>query len=187
MLDLSYNNVEWPELRKIRHMHIISLHMQGNPKLDRDPYYRYHLIDIFPDVWMLDGLIVTASERQRVDRFFKETVNNSHPVHRKLGEQLFIPTSLKNLVVRGVFGEKTTHMMTRFPLNEQHNRDTDLRRLLYLGYGLQQDMLSEAQYAQQLGLDVSPPPSIKLLLEIRVGAHAEQCNMLLLLLVVSNL
>lgn len=84
MLDLSCNNVDWPELRKIRHMHIMHLHVQGNPKLDKDPYCmgnfhrdswlshkkgssvcldRYHLIDIFPHVWMLDGLMVTGRHK----------------------------------------------------------------------------------------------------------------------------
>ncbi|XP_062509404.1 uncharacterized protein LOC134185596 isoform X2 [Corticium candelabrum] len=185
ILELSCNNLDWLELRKIRHMHIISLHLQGNPKLDKDPHYRFHVIDIFPHLWMLDGSLITASERRRVDRFFRDTLNSSRPVHHKLGDQLFTPTSMKNLAVNGVFGEKTTHMMTRFPQNAVHNRDIDLRRLLYMGYSLQQEMILEAQHAQLLGKDVTAPPSFEMMLETRNNGHAEQCNMLLLLLVAS--
>ena len=37
-LVLSYNNISWPELRKIQHVIILDLRLVGNPLLEKDPY-----------------------------------------------------------------------------------------------------------------------------------------------------
>ena len=37
-LNLHGNDLNWPELEKIRHLHVVDLVLSGNPKLDKDPF-----------------------------------------------------------------------------------------------------------------------------------------------------
>ena len=46
-LDLSCNKLEFAELFKLRHVHIMSLDLYNNP-LTADPLYREHVMDILP-------------------------------------------------------------------------------------------------------------------------------------------
>uniref|UniRef100_A0A0L8I9A6 Dynein assembly factor 1, axonemal homolog n=1 Tax=Octopus bimaculoides TaxID=37653 RepID=A0A0L8I9A6_OCTBM len=59
-LNLSHNQVSWSELLKIRHIQILDLMLFGNPNLEKEKLYRIHLIDSLPNVWMLDGKLVTG-------------------------------------------------------------------------------------------------------------------------------
>ncbi|KAJ8306566.1 hypothetical protein KUTeg_017111 [Tegillarca granosa] len=78
-LNLANNDLSWHELGKIRNMHILNLYLHGNSYLEKDPYYcildmtlmyereiftdRLHVIDCLPNVWMLDGRIITCKYR----------------------------------------------------------------------------------------------------------------------------
>ena len=37
-LNLSNNDLTWTELMKIRNMHVLSLSLHGNKKMEKDPY-----------------------------------------------------------------------------------------------------------------------------------------------------
>merc|ERR1719210_1852002 len=106
-------------------MHILDLCLHGNSNLEKDPYYRIHVIDSLPNVWMLDGRLITSAERLQVEHFFQESALTDHPVRHKISRVPFRPTSRKNIQVNGVFGDKTTHLMRRFPVNGTLNRDLD--------------------------------------------------------------
>lgn len=43
-LNLYGNDINWSELEKIRHLHIVDLILLSNPKLDKDPYCEYSVI-----------------------------------------------------------------------------------------------------------------------------------------------
>eukprot|EP00057_Strongylocentrotus_purpuratus_P002337 XP_003724322.1 PREDICTED: uncharacterized protein LOC580904 isoform X2 [Strongylocentrotus purpuratus] len=183
-LNLSLNNLSWSDLRHIRHMYILELSLHGNPKLDRDPYYRLHVIDCLPNVWMLDGRLITSAERIQVEHFFQDTSVSDHPVRHKLPKEQFVPTSQKKIQVHGIYGHKTTHFMMKFPTNGDLNVGTDLRRLAYMAYNIQEDILTECQQTQSRNPGLTCKNFVEQLLEIR-SADREKCNILLILLVAS--
>lgn len=41
-LILSNNDLDWNELQKIRHVHILDLCLHGNPKLEMDAYCKFY-------------------------------------------------------------------------------------------------------------------------------------------------
>ncbi|KAJ8039853.1 Protein tilB-like [Holothuria leucospilota] len=180
-LNLSFNNLHWNELMKIRHMHILELFLHGNIRLEKDPNYRIHVIDSIPCVWMLDGRLITAAERIQVEEFFQQSALSSHPVRKKLTREQFIPSSLKKLQVEGTYGERTVHLMMRFPTKGALNIATDKRRLQYLAYNLQEDLKVDYQFRQSK-FSPLPMPDFESVLESRLE-HFDQCNILLLLLV----
>ncbi|XP_072173194.1 uncharacterized protein [Diadema setosum] len=180
-LNLSLNNLTWNDLRHIRHMYILELSLHGNQKLDKDPYYRIHAIDCLPNVWMLDGRLITSAERVQVQHFFQDSAVSEHPVRHKLTKAQFVPSSFKKIQVHGIYGSKTTHFMMRFPTNGALNVDTDRRRLAYMAYNLQNDMELELQ---QRKMKLQCSDFMERLLEMRL-AEREKCNVLLLLLVAS--
>ncbi|XP_060082017.1 uncharacterized protein LOC132561310 [Ylistrum balloti] len=184
-LNLANNALTWHELGKIRHVHILNLSLHGNPQLEKDPYYRIHVIDCLPNVWMLDGRLVTSAERLQVKHFFQDSALTEHPIRHKLAKEWFVPSNLKKIEVNGVFGAKATHVMTRFPTNGVHNIETDRRRLKYVAFNIQEDLVIDKKYTnreyQVLKYRVS---FLEDLLEIR-PTDLERCNMLLLLLVTS--
>eukprot|EP00058_Branchiostoma_floridae_P005930 XP_002591418.1 hypothetical protein BRAFLDRAFT_69981 [Branchiostoma floridae] len=157
-LVLSDNDLTWEEVGKIRQLHILELYLHGNPQLEKDTYYRIHVIDCLPHVWMLDGRLVTSAERLQVTQFFQDSALTDHPV--------------------------TTHLRSRFPLTDTMNIDLDRRRLKYLAFNVQEDLLLEREYSRRT-LDV---PICSTFLEdlIDMRQHdRERCNMLLLLFVAS--
>ncbi|XP_071799635.1 uncharacterized protein [Asterias amurensis] len=184
-LNLANNNLAWAELMKIRHMHILDLSLHGNNNMEKDKYYRIHVIDSLPNVWMLDGRIVTSAERIQVEHFFQDSALSERPVRHKLTREQFVPSSMKKLQVSGIYGERTTHFMMRFPTKGALNVETDNRRLRYLSYCLQFDLLLEVQHRkrnQRLTLYESN------YLESLLGARPierDRCNVLLLLLIAS--
>ncbi|XP_069128141.1 uncharacterized protein [Argopecten irradians] len=184
-LNLANNALTWHELGKIRHVHVLNLSLHGNPQLEKDPYYRIHVIDCLPNVWMLDGRLITSAERLQVKHFFQDSALTEHPIRHKLAKEWFVPSNLKKIEVNGVFGEKATHVMTRFPTNGVHNIETDRRRLKYIAFNIQEDLVIDNKYTnreyQVLKYRVS---FLEDLLEIR-PTDLERCNMLLLLLVTS--
>ncbi|XP_078575496.1 uncharacterized protein LOC144861455 isoform X1 [Branchiostoma floridae x Branchiostoma japonicum] len=182
-LVLSNNDLTWEEVGKIRQLHILELYLHGNPQLEKDTYYRIHVIDCLPHVWMLDGRLVTSAERLQVTQFFQDSALTDHPVRHKLSTG-FTPTVFKSLELYGIFGEKTTHLRSRFPLTDTMNIDLDRRRLKYLAFNVQEDLLLEREYSRRT-LDV---PICSTFLEdlIDMRQHdRERCNMLLLLFVAS--
>lgn len=76
--------------KKIRHVHILDLSLHGNHKLEMDAYYRMHVIDSLPLVWMLDGRIITSAERAQVEQFFKDSALSDRPVRHKLPKNHFV-------------------------------------------------------------------------------------------------
>lgn len=184
-LNLSNNDLTWHELGKIRHLHILNLSLHGNHQLEKDPYCRVHIVDCLPNVWMLDGRLITAGERLQVKNFFHESALTEHPIRHKLSRDWFIPTAMKSIHVTGIFGAKATHMMTKFPMNGMHNVETDRRRLKYLAYCLQEDLLIEKKYVKS---DYQILKYHKQFLEDILTSRPqdrERCNMLLMLLVAS--
>lgn len=149
-LILSNNNLDWSALASIRHMHILSISLHGNPLLEKDPYYRIHVIDCLPNVWMLDGRIVTSAERIKIKHFFQDSALSKRPVRRKLKKNGFIPSDMKNINISGIFGDKAVQLMTSFPNNAVLNIETDKKRLLYLAQNIQEDINLEHRYIPRL-------------------------------------
>ncbi|KAK3591251.1 hypothetical protein CHS0354_010617 [Potamilus streckersoni] len=184
-VNLANNDLSWHEVGKLRNLHIIDLSLHGNPQLERDPYYRIHVIDCLPNVWMLDGRLITSAERLQVKHFFQDSALTDHPVRHKLSREWFVPSSLKQIQVHGVYGVKATHLMTRFPANGTHNIDTDRRRLNYAAYSLQEDLVLDKKYTNRdFQVLKYRKTFLEDLLEIRPNDR-EKCNMLLILLVSS--
>lgn len=92
-LNLHSNNIDWLEFERIRHLHIVDLITVNNPKLSNDPnclcFYSYfylkqsflrfllnyvkdrnHVIDCLPNVWMVDGLLVTSTVYQPLFKMY---------------------------------------------------------------------------------------------------------------------
>ncbi|XP_013399876.1 uncharacterized protein LOC106166025 isoform X2 [Lingula anatina] len=180
---LTNNNLTWAELGKLQHIHIIDLSLQGNPQLEKDPYYRIHVIDCLPNVWMLDGRIITSAERLQVQHFFQDSALTDHPVRHKLGSRQFVPSSHKKIQINGIYGEKTVELFRRFPVDGAINVDTDKKRLKYIAYNLQEDMILESRCCGKkykiLNYDQN---FLEELLEER-AKDRERGNMFLLLLV----
>ena len=66
------------------------------------------MIDCLPNMWMLDGVLVTAAERDQVSRFFKNSEVLERPVRHKLrpvAHSKFVPSHIKHLKQRAVLGE----------------------------------------------------------------------------------
>ncbi|XP_064625626.1 uncharacterized protein LOC135486618 isoform X2 [Lineus longissimus] len=184
-LTLSNNDLTWQELAKVRHLHILDLSLDGNPRLDKDPYYRLHVIDCLPNVWMLDGRIISSAERLQVEYFFQDSALADHPVRHKLSKEQFVPTSMQNIHVNGVYGDRTTHMWRRFPANGPLNIDIDYRRLKYVSFTVQEDLTLEDRYSgRNLKILKHSHNFLEELLNVR-DQDKERSNMLLLLLVAS--
>ncbi|XP_025109548.1 uncharacterized protein LOC112573414 isoform X2 [Pomacea canaliculata] len=184
-LILSNNNLDWSALASIRHMHILSISLHGNPLLEKDPYYRIHVIDCLPNVWMLDGRIVTSAERIKIKHFFQDSALSKRPVRRKLKKNGFIPSDMKNINISGIFGDKAVQLMTSFPNNAVLNIETDKKRLLYLAQNIQEDINLEHRYISRCPAGHVQKQTLLLdALEARLNNRA-QGNMLLLLLVAS--
>ncbi|XP_050401356.1 uncharacterized protein LOC126818166 isoform X2 [Patella vulgata] len=184
-LILSNNDLSWKELVKIRHIHILNLSLHGNPQLEKDNYYRIHVIDCLPNVWMLDGRIITSAERIQVKNFFQDSALTEHPVRRKLTRDWFVPSTMKHIELTGLFGQKATSLLTKFPVNAVHNIEMDRKRLQYLAYNLQEDLVIEQKATKSKYQYVKYKKTfLEDLLSVRCEER-EKCNMLLLLLVAS--
>ncbi|KAL4237028.1 hypothetical protein ACF0H5_005412 [Mactra antiquata] len=182
-LNLANNDLSWHQVGQLRHLHVLELSLHGNPQLEKDPYYRIHIIDCLPHVWMLDGRIITSAERLQVKHFFADSALTEHPIRRKLSKEWFVPTSLKKIQVHGIYGEKATHLMIRFPANGPSNVETDKRRLKYLALNAEDDLVLEKKYTKR---EFSVLKYRKTFIEDILDARwndRERCNMLLLLLV----
>ncbi|XP_041357106.1 uncharacterized protein LOC121374191 [Gigantopelta aegis] len=184
-LVLSNNNLSWKDLLKIRHIHILSLSLHGNQQMEKNPYYRIHVIDCLPNIWMLDGRIITSAERIQVKAFFQDSALTDRPVRHMLSKEWFFPSNLQKIQVNGIFGEKAKHMMIRFPANALHNIEIDQRRLKYLAYIIQEDLVLEKTYTQkEISVFKYKKTFLEDLLHDRPDER-EKCNMLLILLVAS--
>ncbi|XP_053394060.1 uncharacterized protein LOC123525858 isoform X3 [Mercenaria mercenaria] len=182
-LNLANNDLTWHQIGKLRHLHILELSLHGNKQIEKDPYYRIHVIDCLPNVWMLDGRIITSAERLQVKHFFADSALTEHPIRRKLSKEWFVPSNLKKIEVNGVYGEKATHLMIRFPANGPCNVELDRRRLKYLSYNAQSDLILEKKYTKrEFSVLKYRKTFIEDILDARYGDR-ERCNMLLLLLV----
>ncbi|XP_077868115.1 uncharacterized protein LOC144357963, partial [Saccoglossus kowalevskii] len=78
----------------------------------------------------------------------------------------------------------TTHLMTRFPSSGAKNIETDHRRLKYLAYNLESDLILESQHRKMDPRLTLTQTFLEDLIDVR-RVEREQCNMLLLLLVAS--
>ena len=79
------------------------------------PSDRRHVIDCLPNVWMVDGILVTAAERDQVSRFFKNSEVLERPVRHKLrpiARTKFVPSHIKDLNQRAVLGERDVLFFT---------------------------------------------------------------------------
>eukprot|EP00117_Sycon_ciliatum_P016747 scpid25132/ scgid5756/ Protein TILB homolog; Leucine-rich repeat-containing protein 6; Leucine-rich testis-specific protein; Testis-specific leucine-rich repeat protein len=193
-LFLASNRLDWQSLKAIQHIHIVDLQLQGNPRLQDDVHYRIHAIDCLPQIWMLDGIMVTACERQRVARFFKDRLSRADlkPVRRKLPPIKFVPSSMKKLTVNGIYGSRTKLLMSHVPLSSPSTTELDWCRLRYIMKMFSSEVkmfgehTSAVSYASVSSASLAETllPNLDDLLNER-HKHLEQSNMLLLLLVVS--
>nr|XP_006822308.1 PREDICTED: uncharacterized protein LOC102803312 [Saccoglossus kowalevskii] len=78
---------------------------------------RIHVIDCLPNVWILDGRLITTAERIQVEHFFQDSALTDHPVRHKFSKEQFIPSSMKKIEVNGIFGAKIVQLagMHLFP------------------------------------------------------------------------
>jgi hypothetical protein len=182
-LKLSCNELEWAELARLSHMTLLSLTLSGNPQLDSDPYYREHVVDLLPNLWVLDNRIITASERRHVSQFFQKSETSSQPVWRKASERVFVPTFMKDLLVNGVFGKKTTHLMAHFPASYTHNTEMDRRRLHYLAHTLEEEI---KKYSSKEMEGEGRVPELSRMMETR-NISTEQSTTMLLILILAHL
>ncbi|CAF0915842.1 unnamed protein product [Brachionus calyciflorus] len=185
-LNLHGNEFNWSELEKIRHLHIVDLITSNNIKFDKDPHYRKHLIDSLPNVWMIDGLLVTNAERQEVALFFEESAKSAKPIRHKLPKYQFVPTDQKR---RDTYGDWSTKLMSKFAVNEVHNIETDSRRLDFIADWFEEIIKADCVYASkkfniQLKNQIVMKNFLRNLIEFR-RTHTEMCNMILVLLVAS--
>ena len=68
----------------------------------KDTYYRIHVIDCLPNVWVLDGRLVTSAERLQVQQFFEDSALSQRPVvciflHLQRCKNFFYTSVLKYL------------------------------------------------------------------------------------------
>ncbi|XP_038650013.1 uncharacterized protein LOC119964510 isoform X2 [Scyliorhinus canicula] len=180
-LDLSGNLLTWKELQKIRHIQILDLRLHGNPELNNDAHYRIHVVDCMSRAWMVDGNFVTSKERHLVAQFFLDSALSDHPVRNKMSTKQFTPTTQKNLFQTCPYGERTLHLMNQFPLNERLNSDSDHRRIKYLAYNLQIDLIVGMKYTSRISLADKLSNRLVELISVR-DKERDKCNIMLLIL-----
>ena len=181
-LNLSGNKLSWRELRKIIDVTILSLSLYNNEKLECDANYRKHVVDLFPKVWFLDGLIITTEERSTVESFFKHESNrHKQPIRRKFSKNIkFFPTCQRNMLKSRIHGLWTERFMKKFPLSFSQNSELDTRRISFLC-----ESYLESFQCTRILLDNERliQHNIYSLAEIR-NEYPESCNMILLILIV---
>ena len=181
-LNLSGNKLCWRELRKIVDVTILSLSLYNNHKLDVDLNYRKHLVDFFPNVWFLDGIIITTEERNSVELFFKHESNqHKKPIRRKFSKNVsFFPTCQRNILISRIHGIWTERYMKKFPLSFSQNSELDTRRISYL----YETYLESFQIIPML-MDNEEliQHNVYSLVEIH-DEFPDSCNMILLILIV---
>jgi hypothetical protein len=182
-VQLSGNNVDWPEVHKLKHMQIMNLSLFGNP-IEDDWHYRQHVIDILPRLWALDGQIITAAERGRVKVYF-DSVESKPALRRKRPRTSYVRSSLRNVELTGVFGFRTVQIMKRFPACVKHTLEVDRARVAYMAGSLEAELLHEAWFRGQLEEKVTISEIRGSHLESILSTNADQRNMLLLLLLSS--
>nr|XP_026690274.1 uncharacterized protein LOC104265755 isoform X2 [Ciona intestinalis] len=177
-LDLSNNLLTWNELSHLRSIHILDLKLHGNSVLSSDTYYRLHVIDCLPNVWMLDGRLVTTAERLQVHHFFHDSALSRHPVRRKLTEKTILSTKSND---GSIYGCRTYEFTASFSVSEHQTSETDKRRLAFLAQQFTKDLCIVNRRMEKV-LEQLPGNWLH---HIIVNRHSqtERCNMLLLLLV----
>ncbi|CAK8681103.1 unnamed protein product [Clavelina lepadiformis] len=181
-LDLSNNFLTWNELARLRHIHILDLRLHANEDLEKDTYYRLHVIDCLPLVWMLDGRLITSAERLQVSQFYHDSALSNRPVRHKLNDKSILNSRTEQC--GHIHGIRTCHFTANFPINEPHNSNTDKRRLEFLAENLQEDIkIKEHSFKRAVRRCLSEN-ALKQILQLR-HEDKEKCNMLLLLLVAS--
>ncbi|XP_039264052.2 uncharacterized protein LOC120339887 [Styela clava] len=183
-VDLSYNNLSWKDLLQIQDIIILDLRLHGNQILENDSYYRIHVIDCLPNIWMLDGRIITSAERQQVQHFFHDSALSSRPVRRKLSDRPHTCITRQRIHANNIFGVRTPSLMSKFPRNEIQSTDTDLRRLTFLCENVQNDITVQQLSDHSELKYVLPNSCLQKMIDHR-QKDRERCNMLLLLLVSS--
>ncbi|GFR59613.1 protein phosphatase 1 regulatory subunit 7 [Elysia marginata] len=180
---LTNNDLQWKDLEHIRHAHFLSISLHGNPGLDKDPYYRIHVIDCLPLIWELDGRLVTVTERLHVKQFFIDTELSQHPVRHKIG-RTFKTSAIRNIGTEGVVSKQCKYIYSKFPMSETHTKHTDERRLRYLCNMVQGDIIRWFHETNKKTVKGLTDTFLEELLEQR-KRDVERCNMVLLLLVIS--
>ena len=136
VLSLSHNRLEWKELEKIKHLQVLSIHLDGNPHLVSDPNYRLHVIDSLPMIWSLDEVWITSSDRVKVSAIFRMSAKSKLPIRQKLSANNSLGARFKckhNMIV----GKWTEKLMHEFSMYEVHNKILDLRRVDFAAKSLQ--------------------------------------------------
>ncbi|XP_078484829.1 uncharacterized protein LOC104265755 [Ciona intestinalis] len=177
-LDLSNNLLTWNELSHLRSIHILDLKLHGNSVLSNDTYYRLHVVDCLPNVWVLDGRLVTTAERLQVHHFFHDSALSRHPVRHKLTEKTILSTKSND---GSIYGCRTYEFTASFSVNEHQTSETDKRRLAFLAQQFTKDLCI---VNIRMGKVLEQMPH-NWLHHIIINRHSqtERCNMLLLLLI----
>ncbi|RNA12826.1 subfamily C member 14 [Brachionus plicatilis] len=148
--------------------------------------YRKHMVDSLPNVWMIDGLLVTSAERQEVSNFFEESARSSRPTRHKLPKYQFVPSDQKK---KDIYGEWSTKLMSKFAVNETKNIETDMRRLEFIAEWFEEIIKVDCSYVAKkhnirLESCFLSKNFLRNLIDFR-KSHTEMCNMVLVLLVAS--
>eukprot|EP00912_Choanoflagellata_sp_UC4_P001629 UC4_evm2s1043 len=186
-LQLAGNRIEYDDLRTIAHIQIVDLSLFGNP-IENDPNYRRHVIDILPNIWILDGKPITGVERADTKRFFDTCASTGKiGCRRKFSGKRFQTSAMRKINVTGLFGSKAVHLRSRFPVQCRHTRDIDLARLTYYLDDLQDEITLETQHSPQneIGNHNSQPSPDSTITNLMACDSRENRNMLLILLAAS--
>ncbi|CAI8042510.1 hypothetical protein GBAR_LOCUS23587 [Geodia barretti] len=105
---------------------------------------------------------------------------------RKASERVFVPTFMKQLLVNGVFGKKTTHLMAQFPASYTHNTEMDRRRLHYLAHTLEEEIKLHMKYSSKEMEGEGRVPELCRMIETR-NSSTEQSTTMLLILILAHL
>ena len=123
------NKISWVEIERIRHVQIVDTRLSGNDELEKDyAHFRLHLIDSLPNVWSIDGRIVTALERSRVKDFFQSSELSSKPVRHKLSGLIFKQSNSRH---GEVISKRALCFLRRFSTTVSHTSQLDEQRLIF--------------------------------------------------------
>lgn len=136
-LNLSNNCITWNCIQHLTKLHILDLRLHSNHDLENDTHYRQHVVDCLPRAWMVDGRMVTNTERQQIQHFFDHSALTTKPVRHYLSGKgkKFVDAAVSR---SSVYGKRAEQLSKCFALeNGTHTTETDVRRLKYLTQDLQ--------------------------------------------------
>jgi len=133
-LNLTNNNLDWKQLRNLHSTGIIELYVGGNPPLEKEHNYRFHLLDTLPKVWMIDGHFASTTERCKVATWFaKKGLDTADPAYHKISVNGVFQTSAEKTVnknpLKANFNSKAYDCMGALPNYRKLIRSKDIDKI----------------------------------------------------------